>query len=167
MSVSVRIKKVDQKAVKRRFRGMRRRSRDFSSVFRWSMLELQRAHERNFATRGAASGNVWPPLDNEYAGWKLSEYGAKGILIQEGTLKDSLTRWNARGAIRDISAKQARFGTTIGYAQFHQTGTRDMPQRKVMYTPATFADGVAQASGKHVVYGGEGGELYSNLKVFR
>lgn len=164
MPVRFNVTKVDARAVKRRLRGMRRRSRDFRNVFRWALMELERAHNENFSARGTLAGPAWQPLDSEYAAWKLDNYGANGILVREGDMRSSLSDWNSRGAIRDVGRKSATFGTDIGYAAFHQAGTRDMPQRKIVFVPRRFAFHMAEAAAERVVYGGEVGETYTRLR---
>lgn len=164
MSVKVRVRKVDTAAVVRRIRAMRRRSKDFRNVFRWALLELEKAHNKNFSARGTMAGPAWKPLDTEYASWKLANYGAKGILVREGDLRSSLTDFNSRGAVRDVGRHKATFGTSIGYAGFHQAGTSNMARRKVVFVPRRFAHGVAEAVAERVVYGSEVGQTYTHLR---
>jgi len=164
MATRVRIKKVDTRALKKRFRGMIRRSTDFSSVFRWAHRQMQDAQAKNFDSRGAVSGGVWAPLDSGYAAWKLEHYGAKGVLVRTGDLRSSLTSWNARGAVREVGATTAFFGTDIPYSGFIQYGTSNMPSRSFTFVPRSFATRVARATGEHIVYGTEVGEIYSHLK---
>jgi phage gpG-like protein len=164
MAVRVRITDVEMSALRRRFAAMTRRSTNFSSMFRWALRQLQDAESKNFASQGHLSGGGWKPLDNEYAAWKLANYGAGGILVREGNLRSSLTNWNARGAIRDVGATSATFGTSLPYAKYHEGGTFKMPARQINFVPRTFADRLARAAGEHVVYGGEVGNIYTHLK---
>lgn len=165
MATRVHIRDVDTRALKRRFRGMIRRSQNFSSVFNWAGRQIQDAHAKNFDSRGAASGSVWAPLDSGYSAWKLANYGAEGVLVKSGDLRSSLTNWNSRGAVREVGAKKASFGTEIPYARFLVTGTRAMPARNFNFVPRSFATRVARATGEHIVYGTEVGEIYSHLKA--
>ena len=160
----MKVTKVDTSALRRRFMAMSRRAQNFTPVFRWMMQELQKAHRDNFRTEGTTSGFPWQPLDPQYASWKLANYGANGILVRSGDLRNSLTSMNSnRGAVRDIGLRTAYFGTTIGYAKFHQSGTSNMAQRKPLFVPKMMAHDVARATGEHIVYGSVG-EVYSNLK---
>ena len=160
--IGVRIAKVDTSRLRRRFKAMARRSNNFKPVFRWMMQQLQEAHRENFRTEGASSGFRWQPLDPQYASWKLENYGAQGILARTGDLRDSLTMNSARGAVRDIGMRTAYFGTTIGYAKFHQAGTANMAERKVLFVPQLMAHDVAKATGEHIVHGSVG-QMYSFL----
>jgi len=157
MVARVTVKKVDTSRLKRRFASMVSRSNDFKPVFRWVFLELSEAHSRQFASQGAAGGFPWKPLDPQYASWKLENYGANGILVRSGALRDSLTNLNStRGAVRDIDAKKATFGTEVEYAHYHWTGTRKMPSRKPLFVPRTFADRTAFMVGRYIVDGQDG-----------
>lgn len=146
--------KVDFSQVSSDFRGMSRRAQNFKPAFRWFMKELQVLHMQNFRTRGAVDGSVWKPLDPEYAAWKLENYGARGILVADGSLRASLTFDNARGAIRDVRRTGMRFGTSLPYAKFHQTGTRYMPERRPLVTNQALYERLAQNMAEHVTDGG-------------
>ena len=140
---------VDLKPFYRYIRGVKRRSRDFSGVFRSAMKDLEKAHAQNFDSGGALVGG-WQPA---YSSWKLEEYGAGGTLVRTGALRSSLTVSNSRGAIRDIGRRQAEFGTSLNYAHFHQTGTEDMASRKIVFTPRSFAEGLGRDAVNHLAYG--------------
>jgi phage gpG-like protein len=156
MRVQVRIVDVDTSRADRRFGKILRRSRNFKPVFRWMFQELQEAHRDNFKTKGATSGFPWKPLEPQYASWKIANYGAEGILVRTGALESSLTMNSGRGAVRDMGARTAEFGTKIPYAQFHQSGTSNMAQRKPLFLPKLLADRAAHAVGEYLVHGSVG-----------
>jgi len=162
MRVHVRVVDVDVSKADRRFAAILRRSRNFKPVFRWMMQQLQEAHRENFKTGGTKSGFRWQPLDPQYASWKLENYGAKGILVRTGSLERSLTMNSGRGAVRDIGARTAEFGTSIPYAKWHQSGTRNMAQRKPLFLPRLMADRTANAVAEYLVHGTVG---INNAKV--
>jgi phage gpG-like protein len=164
--MSVRIVDVDTSALRKRFAIMTRRSKDFRPVFRWVMQELQKAHRTNFATQGASSGFPWSPLDPQYSSWKTENYGAKGILVRDGTLKHSLTVDSGRGAVRDMGLRTAEFGTQLPYAKFHQTGTPNMAQRKPVFVPPLMAFQTATVVGEHIMYGSIGVRYADAMKGF-
>jgi phage gpG-like protein len=58
-------------------------------------------------------------------------------MIRSGDLMGSLT--SLTGPPNDIGRTSASFGTDVEYARFHQSGTRHMPARKVVYEPIGFA----------------------------
>ena len=156
MAYGVRIKSVDTSRLRRRFNAMSRRSQNFKPVFRWMMQQLQEAHRENFRTAGGSSGFRWQPLDPQYASWKLENYGVRGILVRTGDLRDSLTMNSGRGAVRDIGLRTAEFGTTIGYAKFHQAGTANMAQRKPLFLPRLMANRTGHAVGEYILHGSIG-----------
>ncbi len=156
MRVQVRIVNVDTSKADRRFGKILRRSRDFKPVFRWMFQELQEAHRENFRTQGAASGFPWKPLEPQYASWKIENYGANGVLVRSGDLERSLTMNSGRGAVRDMGARTAEFGTKLPYAKFHQSGTSNMAQRKPLFLPRLMADRTADAVGEYLVHGSVG-----------
>lgn len=148
--------KVDTKNLVKRFTAMSRRAEDFKPVFRWSMLHLAAEHAKLFAANGALPGSsAWEALEESTVAWKLANgYGAAGILVRNGTLKDSLTNLNsARGAVRDIDRKTASFGTSLDYAGYHFYGTRNMDARKPLFVPEHFSWRTANAVANHIVHG--------------
>ena len=168
---------VDTTEVRKRFIGFRMRAKNFTPVLRWAFQQLQKAHLKNFATEGRASDSPWRPLDPEYATWKLERYGNQGILVgrrADGSdLRASLIFSNSRGSIRNIittaeGTTSAEFGTDLPYAKFHQTGTRDMPARKVVYVPQFFKYKMKLAVLEHILYGEKDefkvGDAYTTLR---
>jgi len=149
--VTVKTRTTGTKKVYERMAGLTRRSQDFSSIFRWAQRELEEANRENFASRGAASGSPWLPLDNEYARWKLAHYGPLPTLIRSGDLYKEVTFLG--GPPTRIGKKSATFGTDLPYAKFHQTGTFKMPQRKVIFVPRLFAARMSQLVLNYLVYG--------------
>lgn len=82
-----------------------------------------------FASEGAIIGG-WAPLSPIYAAWKLVHYGPRPIMVRTGALMESLTGFPM--GVSEIGPKEAKFGTDIRYAHFHQSGTRKMPKRKIV-----------------------------------
>lgn len=166
MKTNVRIRKVDTSALRRRFAAMSRRSQDFRPVFKWVLKELQKAHLANFTREGTVDGAPWKPLDPQYASWKLSNYGANGILVADGSLRRSLTVDSSRGAVRDVGFRTATFGTQIPYAKFHQSGTRFMAERKPVFLPSLMPNQTATVVGEYIVHGSVGVRYAAALKGF-
>jgi len=153
---------VDDRALTRYFLGLYKRNTNYRPVFRWARSELASANRRNFATRGGVSGSPWPGLDEEYARWKLSEYGPRPVLVATGALFRSLAF--LRGHPNHLGRKDATFGTDIPYAKWHQKGTRSMPMRKVVFVPRTFAYRLAKKTGTYLVHGEGAGRAWRALK---
>lgn len=151
--VNIRTKISGTARTRRYFAGFTQRATDFRSVLRWAQRELEEAYRENFATQGATSGAPWMPLDNEYARWKLKNYGPLPTLIRSGDLYRDVTFLGDKPS--DIGRTEARFGTDLPYAKFHQTGTSKMAQRKIIFTPAGFAYRLGTLVRKYLVYGNE------------
>jgi phage gpG-like protein len=79
-----------------------------------------------FSTGGFGA---WPPLSDGYAAWKAKHYPGAPILVRTGRLRESLTSRTGAGAVYEESPLELRSGTSVPYAQFHQTGTSRMPAR--------------------------------------
>jgi hypothetical protein len=79
---------------------------------------------------GYISGQ-WARLSKKYAEWKQRQVGNKPILVFSGKLRDALANNSSANALRYSDATRLEYGTRgVGYAQFHQTGTRTpMPAR--------------------------------------
>jgi phage gpG-like protein len=83
---------------------------------------------RTFAAEGGNSGK-WSPLSPQYGAWKMKRYSGKKILQRTGDLLNSVT---SELAI-DIRGPQTMIlGSDSSYGGYHQTGTRKMPQRKMI-----------------------------------
>jgi phage gpG-like protein len=81
---------------------------------------------------GKGPGGQWPELSKEYAQRKAKQYPGRPVLQRTGTLYNSLAA--AAGgdiAVDERGPLQFRWGTSLLYAHYHQTGTRRMPARRI------------------------------------
>ena len=75
-------------------------------------------------------------LNPEYAALKLKKGFGSKILVRTGKLKGSLTDSSGEGHIRVINKLNLEIGTSVPYAGYHQTGTKNkdgslrMPKRE-------------------------------------
>lgn len=111
-------------------RAIKRRAKDFRPVFKEIRSDLEELWSNNFLENGLPSGG-WKPLDAEYGSWKSAHFPGRPPMIRSGELFRSLS--DLRGTPNEIRLKSATFGTDIKYADFHQTGTRNMPARPVVF----------------------------------
>ena len=111
---------------------IRDRSRSFAPVFLMIKQDLRKHWAGNFTTNGLPVGG-WAPLDAEYAAWKSAHFPGP-TMVRSGKLFKSLSELH--GHPNDIGRHEARFGTSIKYAEFHQMGTWKMPKRQLVYEPA-------------------------------
>lgn len=86
-----------------------------------------------FETEGASSkARRWADLTRQYARWKEKVAPGKPILELTGALRDSMTGPDATDSFRKIEPQELAIGTTLFYAEFHQTGTPKMVARPVI-----------------------------------
>ena len=161
--IRIHVRQRDKERIKLYFRNMRRRAENFSAQLRWARDELKKANRDNFRTQGLASGEAWNALDLEYQSWKIQRYGNLPTMVREGDLYRDLTTLSGR--VNHIGLQTATFGTDLEYAKFHQTGTRFMPARKIVFVPKQFARGLANEVADYLVYGIEGTREYKRLKA--
>jgi len=102
----------------------------------WELVKPVAAdvEEEQFGSRGEGA---WPALAastlmrKEAGGWPSDP------LVRTGDLKASLTD---PGRAADTGPRHMIYGTDVDYAQFHQEGTRRMPQRQVIPDPYRVED---------------------------
>ncbi len=111
---------------------IKNRSRNFTPLFSRIEEDLRWHWAGNFTSNGLPVGG-WAPLDPEYAAWKATHFPGS-TMIRSGKLFKSLSEHH--GSVNDIGRHEARFGTKIEYAKFHQMGTTKMPKRQLVYEPA-------------------------------
>ena len=142
---------LDASEAKRLFTQIAERTVHFGDVFLVAREYLRAAWSANFAGNGFMVGG-WAPLQPETAAWKAKHGYPLNPLIGNGNLMRSLL--SMAGPANDIGAQSASFGTTVDYAQFHQTGTRYMPKREIVFEPPGFAAMLAEATAHHLMPGG-------------
>lgn len=151
---------VDSDDAMERLRSMKDRMDSFGIVFEWAKRELERAYSRNFTTMGAESARAmlkgaWPPLDPEYASWKARNQPTPMMIGPTGRLFRSVADL-ARSASNTTSDTEASFYIDSPIARFHQSGTENMPARKLLFVPRDFD----REFGKKVVkYVSEGSKI--------
>ena len=84
-----------------------------------------------FASEGSRSVS-WAPLSPRYAAQKQARWGRQPILVASGAMKKSLISKGGAHIARHPDKETLEFGTQTPYAIYHQTGTEQMPQRKIL-----------------------------------
>jgi phage gpG-like protein len=130
---------VDDSEAQRRLAATQRRSQDLKPVFQEARVILGASNAANFASNGLPVGG-WAPRQRDHA-WPP--------LVKTGRLFNSLA--NLRGAPNEINKRNATFGTNVEYAKFHQSGTRQMPKRQIVFEPLGFRRTIAQAGADHII----------------
>ena len=156
MSFKTRTVKVDTKELNAYARRVARRQVNLRPVWGKVFDELADAHVRNFQTGGSLVGG-WAPLTPRYFNEKFAQGYGRSTLVREGTLKDALTGFRGRGSETAQGLTSAFWGidtspsSPISYASFHQMGTRNMHERKIVFVPRNFARGVGNIAAEHII----------------
>lgn len=119
----------------REFMAVGARADDLTIPYRWIANDFERIMDRAFATEGQSTGPAWRPLTLPWLIHKISAGKDHGILQYNRDLVRSLTKRNAKGAVRTVRHDTLILGTRIDYSEFHVTGTRNMPRRNFMRIP--------------------------------
>lgn len=148
--------KVDTRELSAYARRVKVREKNFRPVWQDVFDDLADAHMRNFQTDGAAVGG-WAPVTGRYFNEKFKQgYGGR-TMIRTGSLRDALSSFRGAGSERAQRLTSASWGidtsdaSPISYAKFHQTGTRNLHERQIVFTPRGFGKRVAEMIGEHIV----------------
>jgi len=132
MSITYRRDGIVQINEKLKRMGRAAKLRDFYQHIRTQFAKIE---EAQFASLGARGGKKWAPLNPAYAARKRARVGAKPIMEYTGALKRSLTSASSPDMIVLIKetsqGAHIELGSSIPYAQYHQTG-RGVPKRQLI-----------------------------------
>lgn len=105
---------------------------DLSVPFAQIADDLQADFTLNMATEGGVFAGGWAPLAASTIADRVRKgYGASPILYRTGRLANSLSG-DGGDTVKTVTAKSVTVGTSVPYATYHQTGTKKMPQRKIV-----------------------------------
>lgn len=98
----------------------------------WNVLHgaLMDMEFEQFASEGEHGSGGWAPLASSTVAAKQRQGYPVEILHRTLALFKSLTQPDSEGSLFENFGEYMRFGTTIEYAIYHQTGTRTLPMRK-------------------------------------
>lgn len=108
------------------------RTQDTRPWLRKLATALAAAQLMNFSTKGSLAGG-WAPLSPDYGLWKRSNMPGRPMMVSTGRLKASVTSRDR--LVQSMTGTSMRIGSDVHYAEFHQSGTRNMPRRKVVVVP--------------------------------
>jgi len=100
-------------------------------LFQELLKLLRQISTVQFLTEGAHGSGGWPALAQSTIDKKKAAGQSPWIERASEDLFNSLTG-DGRGSIADVSSDWLRYGTSIPYAGFQQSGTRHMPQRRLV-----------------------------------
>jgi phage gpG-like protein len=86
-----------------------------------SASEIKIRIKEQFQSEGEAYGEEWQPVKEPYLNWKRRKGFSEKTLHKTGRLSQSFSSV--------IMPFEARIGTEVEYAIFHELGTRKMPAR--------------------------------------
>jgi phage gpG-like protein len=106
------------------------------------------------------SGPGWQGLADDTKAQKARQGFPDKVMVATGVLRDSLTQITGPQRVYERSPDVLRFGTTVPYAHFHQSGTRFMAQRKLIDLSVKERDEMAGIIMRYITRGqSEGAEL--------
>lgn len=118
------------KQLNRRFVTMKHSVEDATPAWKSITTFLERTERSQFAQQGVAKS--WAPLAQSTVESKRRNGLRPEILRATDALKNSMTKKSSGDAIRIQEPTFMVFGTSVPYAGYHQTGTKRMPQRRVL-----------------------------------
>jgi phage gpG-like protein len=121
-----------EEIVSRRLLRFSKGAEDGRPAFRKIAALIEAATLRRFESEGAFGGEKWAPLAESTLRGKDA---SKGILVDSGRLRASLTQETASDAIRHIGPHEMHWGSSVPYGKFHQSGTSRMPRRRPVKLP--------------------------------
>lgn len=101
-----------------------------------------------FATEGRSAG--WPAVAASTLKRDAQGGRDKRLMRSTGALERALTAERARGGVRRRLKTQARFGTSLFYADFHQRG-RGVPKRVLLHMDEREQNRTARTLERHVI----------------
>lgn len=123
---------------------------DYTAPMVHGIVALQEQHEEMYASGQDSSGAAWAPLSPV----TVRKKGHATILVDKNKLKASLVGPTG-DSIRDVVSENGMgglaFGTSVEYAGFHVTGTRNMPARPPVGISEKTIDGVMNEVADHTV----------------
>lgn len=120
------------------FKGVEQGMLDLRQLGAWKAVasEFRKIVKEQFNSEGGVGrSGKWKPLKLKYAAMKSKKYGDQKILQASGKLYRSLTTNAERNFVQE-DKQELRIGTSVPYATYHQTGTKNMPAR----LPIDFTD---------------------------
>jgi phage gpG-like protein len=131
--LSVHYDSVGEDLVEHRLLGMGMRAEQLSPVLHAIADDLRTLEARLFQGQGFGA---WPALKQSTKERKASEGLDPRILHATLALRDSLSKEHA-GGFEIVTGDSLHFGTSVPYATFHKTGTRNMPKRDPLIVKET------------------------------
>jgi phage gpG-like protein len=119
------------------------------------ILEIE---DEIFESGGARGGRQeWHPLSHDWLTSKWNRGKNVFVLQEDGTLRDSVTRWRHPLQYTRIERSKIVFRSQRPFADLHQKGEGGMPKREFIYFTKLDAERFAQQIKQHVMSRRAGG----------
>ena len=107
---------------------------DLRPVFPPLIDEFYRIEQEQFDSEGAAGGQRWQKLSDNYVPRKEKQFGSLPILQATGDLMASLTDFEAPDVVLRITPDELGIGTNVPYAIYHQSrrSRKKLPRRPLV-----------------------------------
>ena len=130
--------------------GVSKRANDLRPWFDKVARALVVSQITNFATQGSLDGG-WPPLSPKYGLWKAANEAGRPTMVSTGKLLASVSSKDK--LVQSMTGKTMKLGSDVNYAHFHQSGTKNMPKRKVVVLPESVIDALKKDLSMYVAHG--------------
>lgn len=120
------------------------------------LMGIERAQ---FESEGRRSSGGW----DELAPSTIEAKGDSRILFESGALMASLSEDGDENMTNQATDDFLLFGSKLGYAGYHQTGTSRMPQRRPLELRETDRVGITKILQTHILGDGDGFEIAQEL----
>ena len=141
---------INTRAVEARIDGIQQRARNLRPWLDDLADKIADINRLNFMTNGSVVGG-WRPLSPDYLRWKQRKKPGSPTLVFNARMMESLTR--RPFGVEQIGRRSLRIGSDVHYAEFHQTGTRNMPARKVLVMPESLIKTMKHDLADYIVNG--------------
>lgn len=127
-------------------------AQDMAPLFNQLIKDLRLIETTQFLTEGQHGSGGWEALAQSTIDEKKRMGLMPWIERASGALFESLTSGGA-GSIEEVTKDYLRYGTTIPYAGFQQSGTRHMPQRRLVQLTEEERRDLAKQVQKYILTG--------------
>jgi phage gpG-like protein len=122
--ITVEVKGADE--LQRALTELAKKTGDLRPVWSRIAVEFYRRERDLFSSQGEGA---WVQLSPSYSSWKQKHFPGLPLLVLSGNLRESLGGRGGSFSVYEAEPLSLSIGTSVPYAQFHQTGTSKMPAR--------------------------------------
>ena len=113
------------------FKRKYKRAENLAPIFQILVRDFRSIMTRQFDSAGRELGTPWPALSRRTIEDKQRDHRDPRILHRTRRLRKSFSQGSKGDSYRVITPTTFAIGSSVPYADFHQHGTRRMPQRKL------------------------------------